>query len=47
MEIMFILFGLMLLLVLINVPVAVSLGVVATSAMVVSYGFDTFQIWLL
>lgn len=41
MEIMFILFGLMLLLVLINVPIAVSLGVVATGAMVVSYGFDS------
>ncbi|MEZ7814682.1 MAG: TRAP transporter large permease subunit, partial [Burkholderiaceae bacterium] len=38
---MFILFGLMLLLVLINVPIAVSLGVVATGAMVVSYGVDS------
>lgn len=38
---MFILFGLMLLLVLINVPIAVALGVVATGAMVISYGVDS------
>lgn len=38
METMLILFGAVLVLVLLNVPIAVSLGVVATTAMVMSYG---------
>jgi len=38
---MFILFGIVLLMVLINVPIAVALGLVATGAMVVSQGVDS------
>ena len=38
---MFILFGIVLLMVLINVPIAVALGLVATSAMVVAQGVDS------
>ena len=41
METMFILFGAVLVLVLLNVPIAVSLGVVATVAMLMSHGTDT------
>lgn len=40
MQTMFLLFGAVLALVLLNVPIAVSLGVVATVAMVMSYGTD-------
>ncbi len=40
MQTMFLLFGAVLVLVLLNVPIAVSLGVVATVAMVTSYGTD-------
>ena len=38
---MFILFGIVLLMVLINVPIAVALGLVATGAMVVAQGVDS------
>ena len=38
---MLILFGAVLLLVLVNVPIAVALGIVATIAMISSHGFDT------
>ncbi len=41
METMFVLFGVVLILVLINVPIAVALGVVATVAMVVVQGIDS------
>ena len=41
METMFILFGIVLLMVLINVPIAVALGLVATGAMVVAQGVDS------
>ncbi|MFZ9346631.1 MAG: TRAP transporter large permease subunit, partial [Burkholderiaceae bacterium] len=41
MEMMLMLFGAVLLLVLVNVPIAVALGIVATVAMIASHGFDT------